>query len=259
MEAKKRVLKREIEEDDKKQVLKDEIEEGDGKKYTTEDEIEEDDDEMHDIKDKTNGEALEHHGHPQDKALQLDDQMEEEELKPRGMSLSSGTSSRSTAPSEEQRVLPCARCFGRMKQHPDHVCVLSTGATRCNFCAPKGRPCLRLPSAVHANAIRAISAHPATQKSALINKVLSRIQRYVIRPKTLRKSTYVLGEVRAPPCPRSYHTPMTNALRNHDIQSIKNVRDEIAAVSCRVEWEVQKLTERLMELQTEEEQEDLSA
>lgn len=52
---------------------------------------------------------------------------------------------------------------------------------------------------------------------------------------------------------------MTNALRNHDIQSIKNVRDEIAAVSCRVEWEVQKLTERLMELQTEEEQEDLSA
>ncbi|KAJ5956238.1 hypothetical protein N7501_010517 [Penicillium viridicatum] len=241
----------------KKRVLKDEIEEGDDKKYTTEDEIEEDDDEMHDIKDETNEEALEHHGHPQDNALQLDDQMEEEEPQPRGMSLSSGTSSRSTALSEEQRVLPCALCFRRMKQHLDHVCVLPAGAKRCNYCTSKSRPCIRLPSAVHANAIRAVSAHPAIQKSALVSNVLRRIPRYV-RPSKFRKSTYVLGEA-VPPCPRSYHTPMTNALRNHDIQSIKNFRDEIAAVSYRAEWEVKKLTERLMELQTEEEQEDLSA
>lgn len=53
------------------------------------------------------------------------------------------------------------------------------------------------------------------------------------------------------PCPRSYHTPMTNALRNHDIQSIEAVRDEIQAVSYRTQWELQRLTERLIEVDIE--------
>jgi hypothetical protein len=45
----------------KKHILKDEIKEEDDKKYVFKDEIEE-------------GEALEHNDHPQDKALQPDDQ-----------------------------------------------------------------------------------------------------------------------------------------------------------------------------------------
>lgn len=44
---------------------------------------------------------------------------------------------------------------------------------------------------------------------------------------------------------------MTNALRNHDIQSIEAVRDEVQAVSDRTQWEVQRLTERLIEVETE--------
>lgn len=107
-------------------------------------ETEEDDDEMHGIKDETNGEALEHHGHPQDKAISLDDQIQEEEPEPRGMSLNSGTSSRSTAPPEEQRRLPCERCFRRMIQHPDHVCVLEPGALKCERCRSSHETCFEV-------------------------------------------------------------------------------------------------------------------
>lgn len=79
------------------------------------------------------------------------------------------------------------------------------------------------------------------------------MQRYAIQLSKLKsKSTYgSSGEVDIPPCPRSYHTPMTNALRNHDIQSIEAVRDEILAVSYRTQWEVQRLTERLIEVEIE--------
>lgn len=59
------------------------------------------------------------------------------------MSLSSGTSSRSTTPPEEQRV-PCERCFQRMKEHPDHVCVIKPDASRCKSCNSAHKPCLKV-------------------------------------------------------------------------------------------------------------------
>lgn len=73
------------------------------------------------------------------------------------------------------------------------------------------------------------------------------------RSSTRFKSTYAPASsgVDVPPCPRSYRTPMTNVLRNHDIKSIKAVRDEIQAVSDRTQWEVRKLTERLIEIEIE--------
>lgn len=92
-------------------------------------------------KDETNGEALEH---PQDKAISLDDQIEEEEPEPRGMSLNSGTSSLSTAQPKEQRRLPCQRCFRRMIQQPDHVCVLEPDTIKCKHCRSVNNPCLEV-------------------------------------------------------------------------------------------------------------------
>lgn len=62
-----------------------------------------------------------------------------------------------------------------------------------------------------------------------------------------------------PPCPRSYQTPMTNDLRNRNVEAISVVRDEIQAVMERTQWEIRVVTERLAELETEREQEDLSA
>lgn len=60
------------------------------------------------------------------------------------MSLSSGTSSRSTDPPEEQRVLPCERCFKRMREHPDQVCVVEPGASKCKACISAHRLCLEV-------------------------------------------------------------------------------------------------------------------
>ncbi|CAI7633156.1 unnamed protein product [Penicillium glandicola] len=154
------------------------------------------------------------------------------------MSLSSGSSSRSTATSAERKGLPCQQCFRRMKQHPNH-----------------------LPDAVRADAIEALTARPARRRAALIKAVQ--------RP---RKSTYGYsdmdihpistgssGAADVPPCPRFYHTPMTNDLRNQDMKTIEAVRDEVQTVLNRTTWEVEKLTEHLNELATEEAQEDLSA
>ncbi|CAI7621366.1 unnamed protein product [Penicillium discolor] len=197
----------------------------------------EEDDKMHDIKGEPDEEALEH---------------QEEEPEPRGMSLSSGTSSRSTTPPEEQRV-PCERCFQRMKKHPGHVCVIKPDASRCKSCSSAHKPCLKLPSVVHADVIRALSMRTEKRRIALIRGIVRRMQRYAIQPSKLKsKSTYGSSdEADIPPCPRSYHTPMTNALRNHDIQSIEGVRDEIQAVSYRTQWELQRLTERLIEADIE--------
>ncbi|KAJ5686749.1 hypothetical protein N7536_009368 [Penicillium majusculum] len=115
----------------------------------------EEDDKKHDIKGETDKEALEH---------------QEEEPEPRGMSLSSGTSSRSTTPPEEQRVL-CERCFQRMKEHPDHVCVIKPDASRCKSCNSAHKPCLKLPSVVHADVIRALSMRTEKRRIALIRGI----------------------------------------------------------------------------------------
>ena len=52
---------------------------------------------------------------------------------------------------------------------------------------------------------------------------------------------------------------MTNDLRNRNVEAISVVRDEIQAVMERTQWEMRVVTERLAELETEREQEDLSA
>ncbi|KAJ5849742.1 hypothetical protein N7455_009598 [Penicillium solitum] len=167
----------------------------------------EEDDKKHDIKGETDKEALEH---------------------PSWMSLSSGTSSRSTTPPEEQRV-PCERCFQRMKEHPDHVCVIKPDASRCKSCNSAHKPCLKLPSVVHADVIRALSIRTEKQRIALIRGIVRRMQRYAIQLSKLKsKSTY-----------------------GSSGESIEAVRDEILAVSYRTQWEVQRLTERLIEVEIE--------
>lgn len=52
---------------------------------------------------------------------------------------------------------------------------------------------------------------------------------------------------------------MTNDLRNRNVEAISVVRDEIQAVMERTQWEIRVVTERLAELETEREQEGLSA
>lgn len=60
---------------------------------------------------------------------------------------------------------------------------------------------------------------------------------------------------------------MTNDLRNYDIQAMEAVCDDVQAVLNRTQWEVEMLTDRMMELEPksktkleiEEKQEDLSA
>ncbi|KAJ6183983.1 hypothetical protein N7519_005284 [Penicillium mononematosum] len=66
------------------------------------------------------------------------------------------------------------------------------------------------------------------------------------------------GDAVVPRCPRSYQTPMTNDLRNRNIEAISAVRSEIQAVMDRTHWELGVVTERLAELETERGQEDLS-
>lgn len=105
MKGKKRALKGKTEEGDKNHVLKDALEE-DGKEHALKDEVEEeddDDDKKKVLKDETQGEVLEHHDHPKGKAL-------------------------------EQKRSPCIRCFQRMKKYPNHVCVIVSGALRCEYC-----------------------------------------------------------------------------------------------------------------------------
>lgn len=52
---------------------------------------------------------------------------------------------------------------------------------------------------------------------------------------------------------------MTNDLRNRNVEAVSAALDEIQAVMERTKWEIRLVTERLAELETEREQEDLSA
>lgn len=72
------------------------------------------------------------------------------------------------------------------------------------------------------------------------------VQRKMLR---INRSTYASSIV--PPCPRSYQTPMTNDLRNRNVEAISAVRSEIQAVMDRTQWEIGVVTERLAELETE--------
>lgn len=95
--------------------------------------------------------------------------------------------------------------------------------------------------------------HTEERGIVLIREIVRRMRRCAVQPRKYKpKSTCESsGEVDIPPCPPSYHTPMTNALRNQDIQSIEAVRDEVQAVSDRTRWEVQRLTDRLIEVEAE--------
>jgi hypothetical protein len=57
-----------------------------------------------------------------------------------------------------------------------------------------------------------------------------------------------------PPCPGSYQSPMTNALKYQDAKTIMTVREEVEGVATRLKWELVKLSERLAELETGEEE-----
>ncbi|OQE22834.1 hypothetical protein PENFLA_c012G10180 [Penicillium flavigenum] len=231
MKTKKHTLKGKIKEEDE-----------DDKKYVFKDEIEED-------------EALEHNDHPRDKAIQPDDQKEEETLEPRGKSLSSNPSSGSTAPSAEKPTLPCRACFIRMKNDPDYACVIKPDRPLCDYCRERRHPCMKLPHGVRTDAKRALRAHTVKARAVLIIAV----QRKMLCLNT--KSTFASssGNAVVPPCPRSYQTPMTNDLRNRNVQAISAVCNEIQAVVDRTQWELGVVTERLAELEAESEQEDLSA
>lgn len=57
-----------------------------------------------------------------------------------------------------------------------------------------------------------------------------------------------------PPCPGSYQSPVTNAVKYQDAKTIMTVREEIEGVATRLKWEFEKLSERLAELETGEEE-----
>ncbi|KGO63194.1 hypothetical protein PEX2_042080 [Penicillium expansum] len=123
-----------------------------------------------------------------------------------------------------------------------------------------------LPYATRIEAIRALSAHPMKRRAALIKVAAHRIHRHVLRHDA--RSNYGDSDnTDIPPCLPSYHTPMTNDLRNYDIQAMEAVCDDVQAVLNRTQWEVEMLTDQMMELEPksktkleiEEKQEDLSA
>lgn len=95
--------------------------------------------------------------------------------------------------------------------------------------------------------------HTEERGIVLIREIVCRMRRCAVQPRKYKsKSTCESsGEVDIPPYPPSYDTPITNALRNQDIQPIEAVRDEIQAVSDRTRWEVQRLTDRLIEVEVE--------
>lgn len=103
----------------------------------------------------------------------------------------------------------------------------------------------------------------ARRRAAFINKIRQRMERDAVQRRKGESNYGHSDEVTAPLCPPSYHSPMTNDLRDHGMQSIEAARDEVQAVLDRTQWEFKKLTERLAELQTEpetkEERKDLSA
>ncbi|KAJ5497382.1 hypothetical protein N7463_009369 [Penicillium fimorum] len=244
-------------------------------KYIINCEIEEDDN-IHDTEGNAEEEALEHHGHPQDEALQLDDKPEAEAYESREMSLNSTSSSDSPLPPTKQRVLPCQRCFVRMEGYTNHVCILRPGNLKCGHCLLDGRFCFDLPNVFRADATRALSTDDVRRRAALIRTISARVRQYERQHKR-GKSTYgssstmdidstptISSDTAAvPPCPRSYQTPMTNALRKQDTKTIEAVRGMIQTVLDRTTWEVEKLTEHLNELgaerEADERQEDLSA
>ncbi|KAJ5268900.1 hypothetical protein N7505_004658 [Penicillium chrysogenum] len=121
----------------------------------------------------------------------------------------------------------------------------------------ESRVCVNLPYGVRTDANRALRARSVKERAVLIDAV----RRKMLRLNKRLRSTYTpsSGDAFVPLCPRSYQTPMTNDLRNRNVEAISVARDEIQAVMERTQWEMRVVTERLAELETEREQEDLSA